>query len=154
MKTSRVMIISSVCMLFIISGCRMFEQKEDNVAKLKEMFSLMVEKKDASLIPAYYHKDFLLYSNGITMDYQELLDSHVEIYQTAIQYKVAYDEQTLLQEGDKVAGRVFITTSRPDEKPKEIEVMLIAQYKEGKLYRVWELTWPDWSKMPAFQDMV
>lgn len=132
----------------------MFEQKEDNVAKLKEMFSLMVEKKDASLIPAYYHKDFLLYSNGITMDYQELLDSHVEIYQTAIQYKVAYDEQTLLQEGDKVAGRVFITTSRPDEKPKEIEVMLIAQYKEGKLYRVWELTWPDWSKMPAFQDMV
>lgn len=131
----------------------MFEQKVDNIAKLKEMFSQMVEQKNASLIPKYYHMDFLLYSNGKTMDYQQLLDSHVELYKTSIQYRIAYDEDTLLQEKDKVAGRVFITTQRSEEEPKEIEVILIVEYKDGKIYRVWELTWPDWSQMKAFEDI-
>ena len=31
--------------------------------KLKEMFSEMVVKKNISLIPTYYHPDFILYTN-------------------------------------------------------------------------------------------
>ncbi len=58
---------------------------------------------------------------------------------------------TLLEQGNKVAGRLFITTKRPNEEAQEIEVMLIAEYKGNKLYRVWELTYPDWSKMKAFK---
>jgi hypothetical protein len=46
---------------------------------------------------------------------------------------------------------VWITTSRPNEAHKKIEVILIAQYKDNKIYRMWELTYPDWSKLPAFQ---
>ena len=56
----------------------------------------------------------------------------------------------MLEENEKVAGRIWITTSRSNETPKKIEVILIAQFKDNKIYRLWELTYPDWSKLPAF----
>jgi hypothetical protein len=121
------------------------------IEKLKEMFNEMVIKKNASLIPLYYHPEFLLYTNDQTTDYEAFLKSHYEYYATSLQYEVAYDEETLLEQGDKLAGRVWITTQRDNEAPKKIEVILIAQYKDGKIYRLWELTYPDWSKLPAFQ---
>lgn len=120
---------------------------------LKEMFQKMVVPKDASLIPTYYHKDFLLITNEIEMDYNEFLSMHEEVYQTPIEYKVEYHEETFLEEGDKVAGRIWITTQRPSEKPKKLEVILIAIYNESKLYRLWELTYPDWSTLPAFENI-
>jgi hypothetical protein len=119
--------------------------------KLKEMFNQMVLKKDASVIPLYYHPDFLLYTNEVTMDYDTYLESHLKYYATPIQYEVFYDEETLLEQGEKIAGRVWITTSMPDEAPRKIEVILIVQYREERIYRLWELTCPDWSKLPAFK---
>lgn len=119
--------------------------------KFKEMFSEMVLKKDVSVIPKYYHKDFLLYTNEETMRYDTFLESHKKYYATPIKYDIQYDEETLLEQGDKIAGRVWITTTRPDEPARKIEVILIAQYKDGKIYRLWELTYPDWSKLPAFK---
>lgn len=85
------------------------------------------------------------------MDYQAFLESHEKLYHTPLEYQIAYDEQTLLEDKDKVAARVWITTKRPGEESKKIEVILIAQYKDGKLYRIWELTYPDWSQLPAFK---
>lgn len=117
---------------------------------LKEMFQKMVLNKNASLIPQYYHRDFLLYTNGQEMDFITFLESHQKYYQTPIQYQIKYDEGTFLEQGARVAGRVWITTKMPEESSREIEVMLIAEYKEGKLYRLWELTYPDWSQLPAF----
>jgi hypothetical protein len=121
--------------------------------KLKEMFSEMVLKKDASLIPVYYHPEFLLWTNEQEINYTEFLESHITYYATAIQYDIEYHEETFLEQGEKLAGRVWITTSRPNEAPKRIEVILIAHYKEGKLYRLWELTYPDWSKLATFKEM-
>ncbi len=121
------------------------------ISKFKEMFEEMVIKKDASLIPHYYHPEFVLYANGKEMDYPAYLELHEEIYKTPITYKVDYDEVTLLEQDDKVAGRVYITTKQPNESPKEIEVILITQYKDDKIYRIWELTYPDWSQMPDFE---
>ena len=122
------------------------------IAKLKEMFERVTIQKNHSLIPHYYHPDFLLYTNEEKMDYKSFLDSHLEIYKTPIQYEVAYDEETLMEQGEKVAGRVWITTKRPNEASVKIEVILIAQYKSGKIYRLWELTYPDWSELPAFKN--
>jgi hypothetical protein len=123
------------------------------IATMKRMFREMVEGKNASLIPTFYHPDFELHTNGQVWDYARFLQSHQEVYQTSIQYSVSYDEETLCESGNRLAGRVFITTSRPDEPPKEIEVVLIAQFKEGKFYRLWELTYPDWSQLEAFNKM-
>jgi hypothetical protein len=119
---------------------------------LKEMFTEMVLKKQASQILHYYHPEFVLYTNGTTMDYAEYLRSHEEYYATPIQYQIEYDEETLLESQDRVAGRVWITVKKPDQAARKIEVVLIAQYKDRKLYRLWELTYPDWSQLPAFQE--
>lgn len=123
-----------------------------SIEKMKEMFSEMVIKKNAQLIPLYYHPDFLLYTNEIITNYQDFLESHQKYYATEIQYQVEYDEETLVEQGEKIAARVWITTHRPNESAKRIEVILIAQYKENKIYRLWELTFPDWSKLPAFKE--
>lgn len=120
---------------------------------LKEMFSEMVKKKDATLIPHYYHPEFELYTNGITTDYAHFLSTHEEIYATKIQYQIRYDEKTLLEQNEKIAGRVYITVQKDQEPARELEIMLIAQYKDDKLYRLWELTYPDWSKLKSFEGM-
>lgn len=46
------------------------------IQKLKEMFAQMVIKKNANLIPEYYHGEFLLYTNDIVTGYDEFLSSH------------------------------------------------------------------------------
>lgn len=123
------------------------------IEKLKEMFQEMVIKKDAGAISKYYHSGFILYTNEQTMDYSAFLSCHQEIYLTPIKYEIEYDTATLLEQGEKLAGRIWITTSRPNEAPKKIEVILIVQYKDDKIYRLWELTYPDWSKLPAFENL-
>jgi hypothetical protein len=50
-----------------------------------------------------------------------------------------------------VAGRLFITTQMPNEPTNKIEVILIAEYKKNKIWRLWELTYPDWSKFKNFK---
>ncbi|WP_179185698.1 hypothetical protein [Mycobacterium tuberculosis] len=53
---------------------------------------------------------------------------------------------------DRVAGRVWITTSRPGEEPTRIEVVLIAAYRNGRIHRIWETTWPSWRNVAALDD--
>lgn len=120
---------------------------------LKEMFERMVVRKDPSLISDYYHPEFLLFTNGESWNFERFEKSHKEIYLTPIRYKIRYDEETIVEGKNKLAARVFISTTMPGDTPKEIEVILIAQYRDQKIYRLWELTYPDWSKMPEFEDI-
>ena len=85
------------------------------------------------------------------MHYRDYLEFHEKYYATPISYHVEYDELTLLEQNERVAGRVWITVKRPHESAKKIEVILVVQYQEGKIIRLWELTYPDWSKLPAFE---
>lgn len=122
-----------------------------SIKQLKEMFDEMVAKKNAALIPYYYHEQFLLYTNEQVQDYATFLNSHQEYYATDIQYQIEYDENTFFESGQKIAGRMWITASKSNEQSKKIELILIAEYKENKIYRIWELTYPDWSKLPSFK---
>ena len=119
---------------------------------LKEMFSEMVEKKNASLIPQYYHESFQLYANGKIQDYAYFLEFHRKIYATDIKYQVSYDENAFIEQEEKIAARVFFIITKPNEPIKELEVILITEFKDKKIYRLWELCYPDWSKMPEFQE--
>ena len=126
-------------------------QRNKHIKLLKQMFSEMVQKKNVSLISKYYHQEFKLYANGQMQDYNYFLDFHEKIYQTDISYKVSYDENAFIEQGEKVAARVFFVITKPNEPVKELEVILISEFKEGKIFRIWEVCYPDWSKMPAFQ---
>lgn len=123
----------------------------DNVQSLKMMFDKMVVKKNISLMSRYYDPQFKLYSNGKAMNYQEFYQGHEKIYKTPIQYKIKFDNDTVIENGDKIAARVFIITKMPGQKTTEIEVILIARYRKNKIYRLWELTYPNWTKLKSFK---
>ena len=112
---------------------------------LKSMFSEMVEKKQAQLIPKYYHPNFVLYTNGKTMGYEQFTSMHKKVYKTDIQYAIHYKPQTVVESGDKIAANIIIDISHGEQAAKSIEVILIAEYKDNLIYRVWELTYPDWT---------
>lgn len=122
-----------------------------SVAVLREMFEQMVIRKDGTAIERFYDPSFVMYSNGMTQNFDEFSASHRESYETAISYAIEYDEEAWVEAEDKVAGRVWITTSRPGESPTRIEVVLITAFKEGRITRVWETTWPSWNDLPAFE---
>jgi hypothetical protein len=118
---------------------------------LQEMFSEMVVKKVASLIPHYYHPDFLLFTNGQTQSYRLFAEGHKKMYATSITYEVTYDEDTWVESAGKVAVRCWIKTQLASEDAVEYEVVLIGTYVDQKLHRLWELTWPDWRTAEAFE---
>lgn len=122
-----------------------------SVALLREMFEKMVVRKDIGAIDRFYDPSFVMYSNGVTQNFDEYAASHRTVYDTPISYTIEYDEEAWVETSDKVAGRVWITTSLPGESPTRIEVVLIAAYKEGRITRVWETTWPSWNDLPAFE---
>jgi hypothetical protein len=118
---------------------------------LDEMFREMVLTKDASKIAKFYARDFLLFTNGTTMDYDQYVAMHERVYATPIQYEYRIDNETVIETDGSIGARVFITTQMPGEAPREIEVVLLAKYRDGLLVRLWELTWPDWTKAKEFQ---
>lgn len=122
-----------------------------SVAVLRQMFEQMVVAKDITAVDRFYDPSFVMYSNGVTQNFEEFVASHRTVYDTAISYAVEYDEEAWVEGEDKVAGRVWITTTRPGESPTRIEVVLIAAFKDGRITRVWETTWPSWNDLPAFE---
>jgi hypothetical protein len=122
-----------------------------SIAVLRDMFDQMVVNKDATAIERFYHPSFVMFSNGVTQEYDAFAESHRGVYSTEISYSVEYDEEAWVETADKVAGRVWITTSRPGEEPTRIEVVLIVAFDDGRIGRVWETTWPSWNELPAFE---
>lgn len=116
------------------------------------MFEQMVVPKNAELLARYYHPEFVMYSDGLWQEYAEYAASHREVYATEISYSIEYDEEAWVESHDRVAGRVWITTARPGEAPTRIEVVLIAAYRDDKIHRVWETTWPSWRSVAAFDN--
>ena len=93
-----------------------------------------------------------MYSDRLSQSFAEFRDSHPKLYATAITYAVECDEQAWVEATDKVAGRVWITTSRPGERPTRIEVVLIAAYRNRRIHRIWETTWPSWRNVAALEN--
>lgn len=123
-----------------------------SVALVREMFDRMVVGKNIALAEHYYDPDFVMYSDGLSQGYNDFREGHRKIYETDISYAVEYDEEAWVEAADKVAGRVWITTARPGEQPTRIEVVLIAAYRDGRIHRVWETTWPSWREVPALEN--
>jgi hypothetical protein len=121
-------------------------------ALLREMFEQMVIAKNPDAIARYYHRDFVMYSDGMSQNFAEFEASHRGVYATSISYAITYDDEAWVETDDRVAARAWITTSRPDEAPTRIEVVLIATFLDGRIRRVWETTWPSWRTVEALAD--
>jgi len=122
-----------------------------SIAVLRQMFEEMVVQKDPAAIERFYDPSFVMFSNGVTQNFEDFAESHRSVYATEISYSVEYDEDAWVETPDKVAARVWITTSLPNESPTRIEVVLIAAFHDGRITHIWETTWPNWNTLPAFE---
>lgn len=122
-----------------------------SIALLRDMFDQMVVRKDATVIERFYDPSFEMHSNGIVRITRP--SPRVTAACTPPTSPTPWSTtKTPAETADKVAGRVWITTSRPDEEPTRIEVVLIAVFTHGRIGRLWETTWPSWNALPAFED--
>lgn len=122
-----------------------------SVQVMRDMFEQMVVAKDISLAPRYYHPDFQLTTNGQEQDYAAFVAGHERVYATPISYAFSYDDDAWIETVDRVAGRMWVTTTRPGEDPTTLELIFIATFLDGRIRQLWELTWPDWSQLKAFE---
>jgi hypothetical protein len=121
-----------------------------NFDRLRQMFDEMVIPKQASRVPDFYDPDFVMETNQIRQGYREFLADHEAYYESDLSYEVEYDHDSVVDEGDKLACRLWVTTARPGTEPTRIEVMLIARFRGGKILRLWELTLPNWATLAEF----
>ena len=91
-------------------------------------------------------------SNGITQGYEVFWTGHETVYATGT-VRGSSTTTSRVEADDRVAVRLWITTSRPDEAPTRLELVLIATYREGRIHRLWELTWPNWSDLARFRGL-
>jgi hypothetical protein len=99
-----------------------------SIAVLRQMFEQMVEKKDSAAIDRFYDPSFGDVLQRHHPGFRRIRREPPHLYATPICYSVEYDEQAWVETTDRVAGRVWITTSRPGESPTRIEVVLIAAF--------------------------
>ena len=59
-----------------------------SIAVLRQMFEQMVEKKDPTAIDRFYDPSFVMFSNGVTQDFEAFAASHRTVYATPICYSV------------------------------------------------------------------
>lgn len=121
---------------------------------LQRMFTEMVLEKDADRIADFYHPEFRMETNQIEQGFAEFLADHRKYYsdENQMNYEIEYDDGTVVEDSDGLACRVWITTQQGDEEPTRIEVLLIAKYRDDKIWRLWELTLPNWSSLAAFEE--
>ena len=124
-----------------------------NYDLLKEMFERMVVPRNAALIEVYYHPDFWMSTNQIEQCYDEFRADHEKYYaeDSRKSYQVEYDDESVVEDWEGVACRVWITTQQGSPDPTRIEVVLIAKYLDGRIHKLWELTLPNWSTLDGFR---
>jgi ketosteroid isomerase-like protein len=112
------------------------------VAVVKNMFTEFSEGLDLSKLDKFYSRDFMLESNTIKYNYQAFKKLETNIYGSLKSLKVTY--QDIFASGNKVAARVQITLTRKNGTSNHFYVYLIARVNNGKIDRLWELTYPTW----------
>lgn len=127
------------------------------IGALRSMFAEMVVGKNIELAERFYDPGFVLYSNGIRQEFAAFTAEHRKVYATDITYQVEYDDDAWVSDVDnagtgQIAGRIWITTALPGEDPKRLEVILIVAYRRGRIRTIWELTYPNWADLAAFED--
>jgi len=91
----------------------------------------------------------VLETSGQSQDYRSFLESHRRVYATDIRYSVRSDEVSWVEQGERLAMRIWISAGRGAQAQREPKVMLVATFRDNLIVRVVELTSPDWSQFEA-----
>lgn len=147
-KIILITLIFSACNLAYCENNTTIEN-DSSVAIIKNMFKHFAEALDVTQLDNYYTKDFVLDSNNEQYDYATYKKQQAEIFATLKSLQVIKYED-LFSSGNKVAGRVLIKLVLKSKETHTFHVMFIADIKNNKIDRFWEMTNPSWSdKLPT-----
>ena len=136
--------------LALIQGPSAFAKKmsveEQNVELIKNMFIETAEKMNIAKIDEYFSPDFEMWSNDVHWNFKQYKVYHAKIFKESRKAtKIKWPLDDIFAKGDRVAAKVTITLLEKNDQKKDIQVMLIAQIKNNKIHRLWELTFPHWN---------
>lgn len=122
---------------------------QSGVNVIKNMFKNFAETRDLSQLDHYYTQDFVLDSNNESYDYTTFKKQQAEVFATLKSLQVLKYED-IFSSGNKVAGRVIIKLVLKSKETHTFHVIFIADIKDNKIDRFWEMTNPSWSdKLPT-----
>lgn len=108
------------------------------------MFRDLTEKMDIDALNNYFSKDFMLYSNQANMDYGLLKKQLQDAFRVHRSIKVKQPINDIVAKDDRVIMHFTLIATDKAGYQKEIETMAIFQIQDGKIVRLWELTYPEW----------
>jgi ketosteroid isomerase-like protein len=138
----------SVCVLSLIAGAMITYALQNVYSKyhlnneiqlVKDSFNIFGEGNTEELVAKYHDKNYIQYSDGKVLNYQNLLD-HVKHLKSILKSPVEIHYDHVIAEGDKVVTVHRAKATKKDGKSVEIKVIALHQIKDGKIILTDELT--------------
>lgn len=105
---------------------------------LKNTIVKHILSKEFEGLLIHIHPDFLLSFNQYKIDQKNL--GKIFDYLQKIDYKIEYLNDCFFETAEKCAGKVIVTFVGPDSVRNRVKVFLITEFKENKLFRLWQIS--------------
>lgn len=133
--------------LFMISqltfGSASTTQENNNIALIKELFTEYAEKLDSSKLDHYFSKNFVLVSNNEKDNYDTFKKEQTLLFNNLKSFKLLSIDD-LIAKDNKVVGRVSMKLTPKSGEPQIYYDMFIAEIKNQKIEKMWEVLYPSW----------
>lgn len=120
-------------------------QESNNIAMIKELFTEYAEKLDNSKLDNYFSKNFILVSNNEQDNYAKFKKEQTLLFNNLKSFKLLSMDD-LIAKDDKVVGRVSLKLTPKSGAPKIYYDIFIAQIKDHKIEKMWEVLYPSWDE--------
>jgi hypothetical protein len=110
---------------------------------LVSLIDRVVADHDPDALDDHLHPQFQLWCNGSSYDLETFRLRIATALAGNLGYAVDYDDRAWVSRPDRVAGRLWISSTPSDADPTDSEVLLLATVRDGRFDRAWLLAWPD-----------
>jgi hypothetical protein len=120
-------------------------QEAKNIALIKALFTEYAEKLDSSKLDNYFSKNFILVSNNEQDNYAKFKKEQTLLFNNLQSLKMLSIDD-LIAKDNKVVGRVSLKLTPKSGEPQVYYDIFIAQIKDHKIEKMWEVLYPSWDE--------
>lgn len=121
----------------------MLEEKH-NKNTFMQMLENVIEKLDVTLLEDYFSTDFELESNRCLMTLGGYRDHLMEAFDSLKSIEVKRPLSDIIIKDDRIATRFSMDITDSLGICETADIIAIIKFKQGKIIRWWELSYPDW----------
>jgi hypothetical protein len=121
---------------------------------LAELLGRVVAGHDDTAMDEYLHPEFRLWCNGTAHDRASFAGRVATALAGNLGYAIDVDDQAWVTGADRVAARIWVSSTPSAAEPSDTEVLLIATVRDGRFDRAWVLAWPDRPRLHHLPDPI